>query len=65
MKISRQLKWQLDRISRGLCRQCADGKIENYKGLCNSCALKMREYHRKPGQKKYVPGGLGRPPIVQ
>lgn len=55
-------KWQLDKVSQGLCACCGKRPLEN-KTYCNLCAENNRSANRlRSGYKKWVPGSKGRPP---
>ena len=57
-ELSRQRKWQLARINKGLCWKCGK-KRKNYSELCDEHA-KLRAESR--GQKTWTKGSRGRPP---
>jgi hypothetical protein len=63
--VSRQYRWQLQRVARGLCGQCGRRPLAHYPRLCDPCALEHRRRKQtRGGSKPWHPGGRGRPPIV-
>ena len=64
-KLSRQRRWQLERVTAGLCSQCAAGR-EHYAQLCDACAEKRRIARRaRYGFKPQRQGRRGRPPLTR
>ncbi len=62
--VSRQRKYQLKNLHKGLCPQCGKER-KNYVTRCDSCALKFRRLRRKfSGCKAHVEGGVGAPPKI-
>lgn len=60
--LSRQRKWQLARLAKGLCEICGNEPLLT-KRRCKTHALAMRRHSRKKyGYKAWRPGSCGLPP---
>lgn len=61
--ISRQRRWQLNKIAKGLCEKC--GSPRNLSTVrCDECLAKNRVHNQwRNRNKPYRPGGRGRPPL--
>ena len=63
--VSRQYRWQLARIAKGLCAQCGKRRIRHYATVCDPCALVQRRRKRKhAGLSAWERSGRGRPPLI-
>lgn len=67
--MTRQRKWQLEKIAAGLCEQCGREPIApGSTTRCVACRQKLRDRVREAKRKKegfgaWRPGGRGRPPL--
>jgi predicted amidophosphoribosyltransferase len=61
--MTRQRRWQLSKIDKGLCCQCGKQKLFTTQ-LCRQCLETHTVNQRKRrGWQPWRPGGLGRPPL--
>jgi len=64
-EVSRQRKFQKQRLAAGLCYQCGDPR-EHYTERCDACQAKVNARQRRDnGWNPWKPGGRGRPPKVR
>ena len=62
--MTRQQRWRLDHLARGLCRMCSRPRHPQSTDSCWEHLVSRRlRTRRRLGLKAWHPGGLGRPPL--
>ena len=51
--VSRQRKWQIKKVKKGLCKICGKGQIKGSKQFCELCLEKQKSLNRKNGRNAY------------